>query len=465
MLQGVLKSFRTGVVGLGVLVGTGMAGTAFGQGFGGGAFRSLQDINEPEYNARDIVVVTDVLTLDEGQRTLVQAFLDEYQGQFREESDNYREKIDEIRESIRDGGMEGRDWREMIEPIREATEEFRGVRSQLGEQFVSDLQAGLTLEQTEQWPEVERVKRRQKLAPRGVLSGESVDLVMVADGAVTEPTERARLDTILNDYAMQLDQALQQREADMLIVEEEAVEAFRGGDLDAAMSAIEHQLRLRIRVRDINEQFARQIEAELGGDHPAFKQAYLEAAYPSVYGEDYYEELFAAALNLPDLDETQRENVTTLQQSFEQRMITIDQDLARTVRENEPKRMEQMVEMMRARMEGGDRNGMAMAEDPIREGFNNRREIGEQFKSQLEGLLRPEQAEELPSPPRRPQRGQGWGGPGGGRWDNDGDDGDNDANDDGSDDEDGDGQVRAPAPPPVDDRGFPPGLGEDDGGN
>jgi hypothetical protein len=422
----------------------------------GGGMRGLQDLNEPEYNARDIQTLQKVLQLDDGQRMLVEAFLEEYQAAFRSENEKYRLRQEEVRDSIREGGMEGRDWRDMIEPIRKATEEFRQTRDGLGQQFLADTQAILMPEQAEQWPQFELVMRRQKSIPRGMLSGESVDLFAVVEASILDEAQRLRIEPILNDYAAQLDSALQQREADMPRAEEEVVEAFRSGDLDSAAEAVDRQLRLRMRIRDINEQFARMIEAELTGP-TTFREEYLKAAYPSVYGDDYYTQLFDAALALPDLDDTQRANVESLRQTFDQRMAAMNQDLARTVRENEPKRLEQMVEMVRSRMNGrgGDREGGWNMEDPIREGFNERREVSDQFRSQLEAILTQQQVESLPPPPRRPQRGE-FGQFQGGRFqqaDRINDDNDND------DDDDDDEDRGRPTTPPVDDRGFPPGLG------
>ena len=442
----------------GSLVGAGGAQAQLG----GGGLRGMQDLNEPEYNVKDIITLQGVLKLDDGQRMLADAFLQEYQTAFRVENEKYRMRQEEVRESIRSGGMEGRDWRDMIEPIRKAAEEFGQIRAGLGKQFLADTQAILTPEQTEKWPEVERVLRRQKMMPRGMLSGESVDLFAVVDTAVVEETERLRLHEFLADYSVQLDAALQQREADMPRAEEAVVDGFRSGDLDAASDAVDRQLRLRMRIRDLNDQYARMIEAELT-DPTRFKEAYLKAAFPSVYGDDYYNQLFEAALNLPDLNEEQRASVATLRQSFEQRMSGINQGLARTVRENEPKRLEQMVELVRSRMNGGGGRGPGGGgeggwnpEDPIREGFNERREVGDQFRAQLEAMLTPEQAATLPPPPRRPQRGGQFGGFEGGRFQQGARFGDNGEGDD----DDGDGeQPRRPGAPPVDDRGFPPGLG------
>lgn len=420
---------------------------------GGGGLRGMQDLNEPEYTVRDILTLQGVLKLDEGQRMLAEAFLEEYQTAFRAEHESFRMRQEEIRESIRSGGMEGRDWRDMIEPIRAAAETFGETRRQLGSQFLSDTQAILSAEQVEQWPEVERVLRRQKMIPRGMLSGESVDLYAVVERSTLDEAQRLRVDPILVDYGVQLDQALQQREADMPRAEEAVVEAFRSGDLDAASSAVDRQLKLRMRIRDLNDQFSRMIEAEIA-DPTRFKEEYLKAAYPSVYGDDYYNTLFDAALAMPDIDDSQRASVEALRQTFVQRMAGINQTLARTVRENEPKRLEQMVEMVRSRMNGrGGGDGDWNREDPIREGFNERREVGDQFREQLESLLTPAQVAALPPPQRRPQRGGQFGGFEGGRFQQ----GNNNDDDDDEDDD------RRQGPPPVDDRGFPPGLGG--GGN
>ena len=131
------------------------------------------------------------------------------------------------------------DWRARIQPLRDQMDAFRDFREELGEQFLSDLQTVLYPEQQELWPSFERVLRRKNLLPMGRLSGENVDLFQVVDQLSLDESARLRIEMILKDYEMQLDEALKRREREQGRANDDIREAIQNGDFDLSIGHVQ----------------------------------------------------------------------------------------------------------------------------------------------------------------------------------------------------------------------------------
>ncbi len=441
----------------------------FGQGQGG--FQAFGDASTPEFSRRDLPTMVRILKLDDTQQALAQAFLDGYESSFRAQSEKFRDQMNRLREEMEQSVSRNEDWRARIEPFRALMAEARQQREQLGAEFISNVKSVLHEDQAQHWPVFERAMRRQQAIPRGLISGERVDLFRIIEGLRLDEAQRSPIDPVLSEYDVQLDQALQAREADMSRAETEMRDAMQAMDFDKGLKAIERQRKLRVRIRDINEMFATQIEP-LTPDPQAFRKAYREAAYPTVYGETYGQQVFKAALAMEYADPSAKAAVESLAQQFETMLAAKNEQLQRIVREHEPKAIERQIEMIRARMEGGNVDQRSMRDDPIRTAMNERSDFERDMMTQLRALLTEEQVAALPRPSRRPDAGGGRGGlpaglgggmggggfPGGGGRGGEGRGGGGRGGDGGGRGGDGGGRGGGQATSPLDERGFPRGL-------
>lgn len=166
-------------------------------------------------------------------------------------------------------------------------------------------------------------------------------------------------------------------------------------------------------------------------------------------------------------DPSAKAAVESLAQQFETMLAAKNEQLQRIVREHEPKAIERQIEMIRARMEGGNVDQRSMRDDPIRTAMNERSDFERDMMTQLRALLTEEQVAALPRPSRRPDAGGGRGGlpaglgggggfPGGGGRGGEGRGGR--GGDGGGRGGDGGGRGGGQASSPLDERGFPRGL-------
>ena len=362
-----------------------------------------------EFSIRDLPRLTEILNLDSGQKDLIEIFLTEYQQAYATTSEEFEEKQQALREELRDSGADRRgNWQEMIEPIRELQQERRAASGKLRDAFVTNVKSVLSEEQVDHWPAFEREMRRRQQLPQALIAGESVNLFDVVEEArVTEP-ERLKLKPILNEYDIALDDALVRREKDLEDIEEAFREIMREGNFDEALDRAEAQRKLRTRIRDINEQYAAMIAAELS-DASEFNTIFNERAYPEVYNDTYAENVFKTAMTL-ELNPDALEAVSTLADSYFTRLDQINASLQRTVREYDPTSIERRIKMFQERMNGGNTS----FEDPVREAMQERRDFEQGMIKQLHAMLTDEQIEQLPDEPRSRRRGGARGGRGGG---------------------------------------------------
>jgi len=387
--------------------GQGGRGGGRGPGGGQGGFGDLMrlgDFEQPEFSTRDIPTMVNVLGLDEVQRDIITGFVEQYQADFNAENEKFRDDMARLREQLREEGGANIDWRDRIEPLRARMESTTTARRTMRDTLLNDVKAVLLAQQLEKWPAYERVLRRRYSLPRGLISGERVDLFAVVESAGLDESSRLAIAPVLADYELQLDDAIVRRDQDMQRAEEDIRDAFQSMDIDLARQAIERQRKLRVRLRDINDQFATQIESNLADPAP-FRAAYRDAAFPQIYRETWGMLSFESALAIDGLDPATRSSIEALHDQFTQRIAQLNEQLERVYREEEPKRGERMLQMFTERLNAADNTpggGFQRMEDPIRLAEQQRSEYERQMVEQMSAMLTPEQVALLPADPRRP---------------------------------------------------------------
>ncbi len=407
--------WRGVVVGLAaVLVGSGAAlaqggggggrggdgGRGFMGGMGGG------DAFSPSVDSREMGRYGDILGLTADQRNLVRELFDGYQQEFRARAQEARDKLDAMREQMREERNP-----EAFGEIRRLTEDFRKARTQMEQTFFSDVQLVLTPEQAALWPKVERTRRReQSMAGRGAggfgqvsLSGERVDLIRLIAEEKLAPEVLAAVDPTLQTYEEELDKALIERNR---LTEESATqigELMAGGGMEQAgdkLQAIVQRVRdAAIRVRDLNRRYARQIEDLLPeAERGRFAAAVQQASFPQIYRTSNSSRQISAALGFSDLTEEQKTGIAALNESYTRDIAALNDKMAQAQEQSELSF--DVRQMMRGRR-GGPGGGQDQADrprDPLQEMRQQRRDLDRATQESLRQILTPAQADRLPEP-------------------------------------------------------------------
>lgn len=377
--------------------GGGGPGGRMGGGPGGGMGGRMGDFNAPAIERRNMDKYAGVLGLSADQKEVAESLLEGYEQQTRELRESMRTKMEEIRDKARDTG-DMSVWGEM----REIGERAQADRKKLDASLMTDLKSILSPEQEERWPVFERAQRRDQSLRRGFVSGERVNLFELVDRSELEPAQKQALDPILGEYDVELDRALQARNA----AYESAFGQFGrmfggegGPDMEKAQEAMDKGREAAFRVRDVNRRFARQIGEAMPEDkRPGFANAFLRESFPEVYRPTQAARSVEAALGLADLTTEQKESVAALRESYTRSLETANAKMREAIEKQESEAT--VAGMMQRFGRGGQ------GEDPMGDIRRERRELGDTTVESLKKILTPEQAERLPTAEDR-------GGPGG----------------------------------------------------
>ncbi|MFI4881086.1 MAG: hypothetical protein ACIAQU_00720 [Phycisphaerales bacterium JB064] len=352
-----------------------VAQPALGQfGGGGGGFGGMDG---PQVNRERLEDYADILGLDATQREVAQMMLEEYIDGVQTATDAMREAGQKARQEFE----ETRD-RSAFESLRELGEQTREKVETLETRFMGDLKMMLTPEQESVWPRVEMAHRRATTLPRGLMSGERVDLFEIVDGMELEGEPASEAKGVLADYEMELDRALMARN-DMY---EKGMELFRERDFEALQSHFEDARKASIRVRDTNRNYARRLEAVLPEEKlPVLETAVRRASFPTVYRPNRADRALETVKAMEGLSDDQRGQIEAIALATSRRMDQVNRKLADQIESNE-------VNMtVRDLMRGGGRGN----EDGTRELFREKRDAVDQTITQIKAVLNEEQVAKL----------------------------------------------------------------------
>jgi hypothetical protein len=441
--------------------GRGGMGGMFRGGMGRmGIQNQLRDAFEPDFVRRDVPLFKEQLGMDDTQMVVVEQLMRDYEDAFepaREEMTNqmqdigrqmmapmmspdmqekWRGAMDEARQQMEQMAQEkGAEltpeerqqfFRQQMEKLGESVQKemkqsgafdqmraslgtmvtdfnkWQGTKTRLRKTFVDGLQASLSKPQQDKWPAFERFLAREKTLARGTISGESVNLFVVLDEAGLSKETFAKLQSIMDEYELQLDNALKARNDFLAANQPKYLESIQSGDVDAAKRFADRSFDLRSKVRDVNDRYREAICAELSADDAArVRAAALASAYERVYGGNRVQRAFEAALKLEGLEASVTEAINALSAQYASEVGPMNDRIVQAIRKEEPVRQTEemtrvvgflsgdvpMSQMFRPR--GGDQGESA-------ELFDKRNEMNDTYMERLEKLLTPEQWESLP---------------------------------------------------------------------
>jgi len=334
-------------------------------------------------SSRDLAEFRDILGMGEEQSQLVNMLYEGYQEQNRALNEEMREAWREAR----DGGRSA--W----EGMRERMESMRDRRDSIEETFLADVRTTLNEEQIELWPKVERAHHRSQHLSRGFVRGERVDLIRVVNDLELEEETRAELSSILEAYEIELDRQLMRRVKQYEEGWSQFGELRRAGDMEGIQKLMEEGREASLRVRDVNERFARQISGMLSEtQRETFASQVNMATFPDVYRPRHAHLAVDAAIAFDDLTPDQKSRIEALSASFSRKDRTLNSQLVETIEEQEEE----------GTMEDFFRRGRG--DDPADELWREKRVLSRDTVDQLKEILTEDQADRLPEAPRDDDR-------------------------------------------------------------
>jgi hypothetical protein len=421
----------------------------------GGMFGGLPRWStEPDFLRRDLRLVDDMLLVADEQLPMVEAFLADYEEGFQKAREEIQAKLRELRdanrppepsaeeqEEMRSMGTELREKmramrmmmsgnRELVDAEAAELEELRSEieamrakfqemrmermpeqdqiaeiarqasalrkewlrnRASLEAEFTESLQVILSEEQLTLWDPFRRQVRRDRALPRGVLSGESLDVnTVVREFEASEAAAEALL-----AWEIELDKNLIDRDNTMMEIDLDALVATLDNDDKAARDAARTESKVRRDVRDANLEAIDSIGSLLGEQGDEFRLAAWKKAFPRVYRQTSFERALDAVRKIEGIDPLVLETVDRLETDFLAQLAELHEEARDATLKQELEQFEERFNQMRDRMNGerqrSDRDPTEL--DEIRERL---RELEADSRETLEGMLTPEEIAQLP---------------------------------------------------------------------
>lgn len=295
----------------------------------------------PDFLPRDLPVFVDALQLEEWQRPILEALLDDYNTNFQTAAEGVRQRMGNLRDVAA-----GTSADKVVDLIRQPLEAWATEKRTLSEGFLVAVKSQLSEVQMEQWPRFERAMRREKCLANGELSGESLNLLLLVRELEAPPVVADAARVAVEEYELRLDEALAAREAELDAAISPLLNAMSTGDNATGIATQERIMARRVAVRDVQLGALESISSALGAEYgDPFRSRALQRAFPQVFRADPITPMIEAAETLPDLSDAQKQSLRVLRDDFgnehgalQARMV----DTYRTVEPREPRRRTEM---------------------------------------------------------------------------------------------------------------------------
>ncbi len=357
-------------------------------------FSPMGGSSRPSISRRELDRYWEILSMDGIQRELADSMYEAFRSDFERESDKLQDEMSELRAEYE----ETEDFTVFIEDMPKLMSAFQKESDKLTKGFFDDVRSLLTEEQGEKWPVIERSRRRLKLLPFGNLAGESVDLFNMAEELKLSDASTEKIDPVLEQYDIEMDRALQDREQRM----EEAREKHGGGggmhmfteiDIEEMQAESKEAHELSLRIRDINRRYFRLMSAELTADESArADERFQRLSYPQVYRESYSVRVFDAVKDFEDLSSGQQDRLSALRERYERDLETVNRQWAGAIEESESEGGGSMMQL------GGGRSFMIgdNESEELKDARQARRKLDREVLDNLKAMLTEAQVDRLP---------------------------------------------------------------------
>lgn len=355
---------------------------------------------QPDIMQRDVTLMTSSLGLEEWQRPIVEALLQDYMSNFNTGVEALKDRMkvasDDAGKLAKSNGGDA-----VLEKIMAPLNSWRTEKTQMLDKFMSDLKSQLGPQQLERWPSFERALRRERLLPDGDLSGESVDLFAVLTRMQLTPAEQEAVKQPLAAYELMLDEALVTRMTSIAVLDRELSDAMASMNYDRGADIQDKVMVVRIGVRSANDAGIESLAAALGDRADEFRTRALEAGYPDVFRPHPVMILMQQAYALPSLSPEQTSQIDALMSEFGTACRDANMKIYEAVRVDQPKAPRKRVQAAADRKSGASGSAPntpqgANSTDPVVKARVERETMGAPFRDRLLAILSDEQKAELP---------------------------------------------------------------------
>lgn len=262
-----------------------------------------------------------VLELDADQTKAAQALHETYVAQVQKGQKSMREEMRRLSEDLQDGDMSA--LQQKIGPI---AQKMRETSTSQRDQFLSDLKSLLRPEQAGNWDRLDRLRRRDNVLPRGALSGSTIDLVNIIDAMKLADPMRVKLTSPLEEYSVDLDRPLREREA---AVEKDAAEPVKTFDAETYKKHQEAGLAIDAKVADVNQRHTRLLAGLLPDDmRKAFEDQVRQQSFKQAYRPTKAARQAEAAAKLQGLSAEKRKALEQALAKYRERSRPLNDNLA-----------------------------------------------------------------------------------------------------------------------------------------
>ncbi|MBU3729563.1 MAG: hypothetical protein FGM37_10015 [Phycisphaerales bacterium] len=344
---------------------------------------------QPDFLARDMDLIVETLELEEWQRTILQSLLDDYQNDFRIGVDGLKDKLKAKGEEIKASGS-----RDAMGIIMGPIGEWSREKAMLKQRFLDNLRGQLSESQAARWDALDRAMLRDKELPRGVLSGESINLIAIARDMTISPEVADGSKPVLEEYSVALDEALRARASQMAQSQPIIQEAMVAQDWRKGLVQIEAIVARRVALRDVQDRYIDAIAAALGTAGADFRERALRTAYPQAYRPSPLIQFFASARALPGVTPEQLSALDAIEAAYVVSHVDLESRWAAAMRLHEPK-----AQLLDVQLRAAAAGGAEIAKpdsDPYRGLREERDRMNQKAHEDVAKVLGPELAELLP---------------------------------------------------------------------
>lgn len=358
-----------------------------------GQAANFAEVLNPEIFRRDLQLIQEGLDLDEAQSAILESIYFQYEDAFENGKQSMLQRFQEMREELQTSDRE-----RVLQLVFTPFEDWARDRAALREDFIADVQVILNDEQMAAWPAFYREFTRAKALPHGQFAGERLNLFRMVEEMDLPMNVRRSLEPVLESYGVELHEALERREQAIRRGQAEVIEAMRTQNEDLSAQSSLREIGARVGVRNVNDKYIETIADRLPDEYgPKFRRKALEEGYPRAYRPTAAEQVFEAALELDGLSPETLNAIRELQTQFLMEIETINRRLLQKMRDFEPKRAEHRAKAYAQQMNG---QPPARLEDPMREDYDLRRDLGRQYVEQLRALMTEEEFSRIPGTAR-----------------------------------------------------------------
>jgi hypothetical protein len=336
-----------------------------------------------------------LLALDEDQKDAAKGLLEGNRIANKTLMEEMQAKIRQMSEKARESG----DWQIFQTEMPKIGEEFQVKGTKLQDQFFEDLKGLLSEPQLAKFPAVERHRRREMAMRFGLAFGMSTDVVEIVRLAKLDVQGNEEIKGALERYELDLDSLLKSYEK---LAKDSQKSALEGGwDMTKIEEALKPLNDAAKQVRDINRATTKRIAGMITSEdqRKAFEIEVKRREFPRIYKESHVERSLAAAMKIPGLEESQKEQLKNLKEQHERDATSKNDAWAKAMEAREEKsggRIKMLMNMWNP--EGEGKNDVADAK-------KERTELDAATQTRLESILNDEQRAQLPQ--KQPERGGG----------------------------------------------------------